>query len=793
MSKSLGSGRTDEGNPQETVKAPFSGRPDEVYRFGPYRLDVAARRLTREREAVSLAPKTFDLLTLLAHNPARAFSKRELMAQLWPDTFVEEANLSFQVSVLRKALGEEGASWIETVPKHGYRFIAPVERLPATPSLAVPVGPTASGAAAAATPAARRLRILAAAVVVIAGVTVVVFRRTPALTDRDDIVLADFVNTTGETIFDGTLRQALAVQLEQSPYLHVLGDDRIRRSLRLLGRSPDERLTNALAREVCQRDGVKATIGGAISRLGSSYVVTLEATDCETGDSIARAQQDASSREQVLRALGRAASSLRRKLGESLASIRKYDTPVDNSTTRSLEALKAFTLGHHARPKDGDYASIPFFKRAIELDPDFARAHAVLGVVYSNLGERGLARESLKRAYALRERVSEIERLYIDHHYYGEALGDLRKRIETLEIYRRTYPRDEIPAVNLAGDYAAMGQPEKSLAAGQEGVRLGTGRPQSHVQLALAYLQLGRIDEAAAACRDAVAHGVETDTIHRVLYTVAFLRHDGAEMDRQLQWARGRAEEHSMRMTEAVAAAYGGHVRDARRLATDASELARRRGFKGFGAEWLVVAAKLAALSGERTDARRGVADALAIDRDVATEAAIVLGLIGDAAEGAALLHEAEKERPAADTMFHGVHEPCARAAIALGRHAPATALEALKPAAPYERGRVFLLYLRGRAALEAGRWSEASADFQKVLDQRHWAAFADQRHWAAIPSGAEPALAQLGLARAHAGAGDVEKARRAYQDFLAEWKDADSDLPLLAEAKAEYARLAGS
>jgi hypothetical protein len=490
--------------------------------------------------------------------------------------------------------------------------------------------------------------------------------------------------------------------------------------------------------------------------------------------------------------LGRAASSLRRKLGESLASIKKYDTPVDDTTTSSLEALKAFTLGHHARAKDGDYASIPFFKRAIELDPDFARAHAVLGVVYSNLGEHGLARESSKRAYALRDRVSEIERLYIDHHYYDTVLGDLPKRIETLEVYRRTYPRDEIPPINLAGHYAAMGELEKSLTAGQDAVRLGTGRPQPYVQLALTYLQLGRLDEARAVCRDAIGHQVDIDTVHRVLYTLAFLRRDRAEMDRQLLWARGRAEEHTMRMTEAVAAAYGGHIQDARRLAADASELARRRGLKGFGAEWLVVAARLAALTGERADARRAVAEALAMGRHVATDAAAVLGLIGDSAEGTALLSEASQEKAPTDTIFHGVDEPCARAAIELGRKAPAKALEALKPAAPYERGRVFLLYLRGRAALEAGRWSEASADFQKILDQRHWAAFADQRGWARLPSGAEPALAQLGLARAHAGAGDVEKARRAYQDFLAEWKDADSDLPLLAEAKAEYARLAG-
>jgi eukaryotic-like serine/threonine-protein kinase len=783
----LGSGRTDEGNPQETVRGPVSGRTDEVYRFGLFRLDVAARTLTRQGEAVSLAAKTFDLLTLLTHNPGRAFSRRELMATLWHDTFVEEANLSFQVSVLRKALGEDGASWIETIPRHGYRFTAAVERLAA-------VSPPSSTRR---TPAARPRRILraTAAVVVIAGAAaIVVWRRAPALTDRDDIVLADFVNTTGETIFDGTLRQALAVRLEQSPYLHVLGDHRIRHALRLLGRSPDERLTNALAREVCQRDGVKAMLGGAISSLGSSYVVTLEATDCETGDSIARAQQEASSREKVLQAVGSAASSLRRKLGESLASIKKYDMPADNTTTSSLEALKAFTLGHHARAKEGDYASIPFLRRAIELDPDFARAHAVLGVVYSNLGEHGLARESMKRAYALRDRVSEIERFYIDHHYYLVVLGDVRKRIETLEIYRRTYPRDEIPLVNLTGDYAAMGEPEKSLAVGQEAVRLGAERPQSYVQLALAYLQLGRLDETRAVCRDAIAHGVDGEgTIHRVLYTLAFLKHDRAEMDQQLQWARGRAEEHAMRITEAVAAAYDGHIKDARRLAAEASELARRRGLKSVGAEWLVMAAHFAALAGDRADARRGVAEALASGRNVAVEAAAVLGLIGGSTQATGLLSEADRERTPTDTLFHGVDEPCARAAIELGRHAPAKALVALRPAAPYERGRVFLLYLRGRAALEAGRWSEASADFQKILDQRPWAAFADQRPTAAFSFGPEPALAQLGLARAHAGAGDVEKARRAYQDFLAEWKDADSDLPLLFEAKAEYARLAGS
>jgi tetratricopeptide (TPR) repeat protein len=630
----------------------------------------------------------------------------------------------------------------------------------------------------------------AALVVALAGAAFVLnSRRAPALTERDSIVLADFVNTTGEAVFDGTLRQALAVQIEQSPYLHVVPDEQVRKTLRLMGRSSDERLTNALAREVCEREGVKAALAGSIASLGSNYVLGLQATNCRTGDSLAHEQREAESREKVLRTLGEAASALRRKLGESLASIQKFDTPADDATTSSLEALKAYSLAEDTRARAGDLESVPFYKKAIELDPNFALAHARLGVVYSNLGERELAREGIKTAFALRDRVSELEKLYLDHHYYSRVTGEIDKEIEVLELYRRTYPRDFTPSNNLAVAYFLTGQPEKGLAAAQEAVRVEPNHQLPYFNLAVHYRRLGRWDEARAVCQNAAAQTADSAGCHGELYRIAFLQGDEAEMRRQIEWARGNAEEHSMRFLEAAAAAFRGRFRVVRERAREGFDMAMRRKLKQRAAGALVLLGMHETYVGNAGPARRTIAEALTLDRspERLVQAARALGLIGDAAHASALAEEAGRKMPSTDTLFHAVDLPLARAAMELGRGAPAKALDAVKPAAPYERGLfgVFGLYLRGQAHLAAGHGIEAAADFQKILDDRG----AGPPNW--IPM--EGALAHLGLARAAALSGDVAKSRRAYQDFLALWKDADPDLPILIRAKAEYAKVAGS
>jgi tetratricopeptide (TPR) repeat protein/predicted Ser/Thr protein kinase len=649
-------------------------------------------------------------------------------------------------------------------------------------------------ASATRTSAVRRLagnrHAWAGAAALIAAIAVVAFllnsRRAPALTERDSLVLADFVNTTGEPVFDGTLRQALAVQMEQSPYLHVIGDESVRKALRLMGRSPDERLTNAIAREVCEREGVKAMLAGSIASLGRNYVIDLQATNCRTGESLAREQREAESREKVIQTLGQAASALRGKLGESMVSIQKFDTPADDATTSSLEALKAFSLGEDQRARAGDLQSIPFYKKAIELDPNFALALARLSTVYANMGESDLAQQYVKKAFALRDRVSELEKLYIEHHYYDTVTGEIEKEIETLELYRSTYPRDSTPSNNLALAYYFIGQPEKALAAAQETVRLSPDHQMSYVVLAARYRSLGRWDEARAVCVNAATQHLDSSGCHHELYRIAFLQGDEAEMKRQVDWARGDAEEHVMRSLQASAAASHGSFRSARALTLEGVDMAMRQKLTQGAAGALARQAAREAYVGNAALARQKVAAALALDHgpEALVLAAQVLGISGDAARASALADEADRKMPPTDTLFHAFSLPMARAAIHLAGNRANDAVDALKPGAPYERGMFGNagLYLRGLAHLKAGHGTDAVSDFQKVLDN---------------PGAGRPfeipianALAHLGLARAMALSGDVASSRRAYQDFLALWKDADPDVPVLIQAKAEYAKL---
>jgi len=659
-------------------------------------------------------------------------------------------------------------------------------------------GSGATVAASGRTSAVRRLAgnryAWAGAGTLIAAIAVVALllnsRRAPALTERDSLVLADFVNTTGEPVFDGTLRQALAVQIEQSPYLHVVGDEQTRRVLRLMGRSSDERLTNDIAREICEREGVKAMLAGSIASLGRNYVIALQATNCRSGDSLAREQREAESRENVIQTLGQAASALRGKLGESMASIQKFDTPADDATTSSLEALKAYSLAEDMRARISGLDSIPFYKKAIELDPNFAVALARLGVVYSNSAEQELAKEYSKKAFALRDRVSEHERLYIDTHYYRHVTGELDKEIETLELYRRTYPRDFTPSNSLAVLYIMLGQPEKALASAQDAAQLEPNHVLPHGTLAFAYRRLGRWDEAKAICQSAAAQKVDSASCHRELYRVAVIQGDEAEMQRQVDWAHGNAEEHSMRRLEASVAALRGRFTAARELAREGIDMAMRQKLKQSAAVSLVLLGLYEAYVGNASLAKTIIAEALAIDRsgERLIVAAHVLGISGDAVQASALVEEANRKMPSTHTLFHAIDLPVARAAIHLTRGAPAKSLDALKPGAPYERGRFGVyggLYLRALAHLEAGHGPQAASDFESIL---HDKGAGGGGPVVAIPMWT--GLARLGLARAAALSGDVAKSRRAYQDFLAFWKDADPDVPILIQAKAEYAKL---
>jgi serine/threonine protein kinase/tetratricopeptide (TPR) repeat protein len=617
----------------------------------------------------------------------------------------------------------------------------------------------------------------------VAGVTLLIVssRGVPALTARDSVLLAEFANTTGEPVFDGTLRQALAVQLEQSPFLHIVSDQRVRKVLTLMGRSPDERLTRSVAREACEREDAKALIAGGIASLGSNYVIDLEAVDCRTGESLARAQREAGSRERVLRVLSEAAGSFRAQLGESLASIQKFDRPLEEATTSSLEALRAYSAAQDLRVKEGDLAAVPLYKKAVELDPDFALAHGRLCAIHGNIGEQVLAREHARKAFEMKDRVSERERLYLEYHYHEKVTGDLRKAIETLEVFRHTYPRDFTPLNNLAVAYSDIGQPEQALAAGLEALRLEPNNPLPYLNVCSAHQKLNRWDEAEAACEAAVARKLDNEGHHMALFMINFVQQDEAALRRESAWAAGKPAEPILRWAEAQAAAYKGQLRRSREIAREVGDVLSRTGLKQAAVHFTLWEAGLETHAGNAAGARQAVAYALGLGRDpeALADAATIRALAGDPSGAQALVDEAARLMPSTATLFHSRALPEARAAIALARRSPEDAVEALRPAVPFQRGRFRIAHIRGQAYLQMGRPAEAAAEFQRVLDSRGYG-----------PLDLLYTLAHLGLGRSAAAAGDRPRARRAYQDLLAVWKDADADMPVFKAARQEYERL---
>ena len=643
-----------------------------------------------------------------------------------------------------------------------------------------------SGPAESVTPSrakSRRSWVIAAAAVaaLIALVGALLhFRRTPALTERDSIVVADFVNTTGESVFDGTLKEALTVQLEQSPYLNILPESRLREALRYMGRSPDERVSNDVAREICLRAGVKAMLTGSISSLGSHYVITLTAVNAQTGDALAREQVEAESKEQVLKALDRAASSLRRKLGESLGSVQKFATPLVEATTSSLEALEAFSLGQAEHRKLAEDKAMPHLKRSIELDPNFAMAYATLGVVYGNLSEREQASDCLKKAFELKERASEREKLYISAHYYEVVTGQIDKAIEVYESWEETYPRDTVPRDNVALRYGVIGQYDKALANASEAMRLDAKDRFAYQDVAGAYEKLDRYDEAKAIAEQAIAQNVGSEGIHSVLYDIAFIRGDAAGMQREIAWAAGNQEEGYGLFLAAQAEYALGKMQRAHETVTRAVNLIERNGLKEAAANARAGEIVLEAALGNIQEAHQKATEALTspVDRDTRVTLASALALCGDTNRAQKLIDELAKDSPL-DTLLNNLSIPVVRAIIEIQQNNPTRAITLLEAASPYDLTDYGPMYVRGEAFRRAHEGAKAAAEYQKILDHR----------------GIEPlspvyALARLGLGRAYALQGQTTKARTAYQDFLALWKDADPDIPILKQAKEEYEKL---
>ncbi len=627
---------------------------------------------------------------------------------------------------------------------------------------------------------------VAALVIAIAAGAFFYSRRSASLSEKDSILLADFVNTTGDVVFDGTLKQALAVQLEQSPYLNVLPQSRIQAALRLMGRPPDERVTNDVAREICIRDGVKAMLTGSISALGSHYVIDLNAVNAQTGDSLARAQVESESKEQVLKSLDKAASDLRQKLGESIGSVQKFTTPLEQATTSSLEALQAFTLGQAEHSKLEDEKAIPHLKRAIELDPNFAMAYATLGVVYGNLTQTNHQLESLSKAFELKDRASEREKFYISAHYYSEVSRELDKAIAIYEQWKQTYPRDSVPWDNLALGYESTGQPEKSLANASEAMRLNPKDKFAHANLADAYSSLGRYDEAKTVTEQAAAQGLGSASDAFSLYTMAFDRGDKAGMQRAMELAKGPSAEPIMQLIVGQGQCALGKIQTARRSFAQGVSLAQTSGLKELAVGIRLREASCLTEIGNPTLGRQVASQALASsdDRDTRTEAAYVLARAGDVSRSQKLIDQQAKEFPT-DTLQNSVWLPVARATNLIRSNQPGQAVDALEATAPYEFGSppegaiYWPMYVRGEAYLRLRNGGKAATEYQKILD-----------HHGIAPNSPLYTLARLGLGRAYALQGDSAKAKEAFQDFFAKWKEADPDVPILKDAKAEYAKL---
>jgi serine/threonine protein kinase/tetratricopeptide (TPR) repeat protein len=619
------------------------------------------------------------------------------------------------------------------------------------------------------------------ALAVIAGLVWYFRARSAALTERDTIVLAEFINTTGDPVFDGTLKQALGAQLEQSPFLSIVPDARVRETLRLMGRSPDERVTKEIAREICLRQGLKAFLTGTISNIGSNYVITLEATNAETRDTIALEQAEAESKGKVLTALGAAATNLREQLGESLASIQKYDKPIHQATTSSLEALQFYSMGIDQQLKGRYLDAIPSFKKATEVDQNFARAYAALSTMYYNTRQYDLAAEASRKAYELRERVGEHERLYILEVYYDNVTGELDKYIETLEHWKRTYPRDASPSNNLAVKYNELGQFDKAATEAREAIRLNPGSASGHSLLAAALLGLNRLDQAKQVIAQAQAQNLDTTAMRRTRFRIAFLQGDTATMKQQIEWLNGRQDDYLAQGWQSETAAFAGQVGKSREFSDTAIETAERRDQKDVAAQVGVAAAARDALFGDcaRVKAQTDKALANTTRQLTIANAASAQASCGDFAAAETIVADLMKRYPT-DTVLNKILLPLVQARIEFQRGNAAQAIQLLEATRPFEGYALFqIAYLRGQAYLNEKKTAEAATEFQKIIDHR-----------STQPTSPFYALAHLGLARAAAQQGDNAKAREAYQKLFTLWKDADANLPILIEAKKESDKL---
>src|SRR5271165_4187401 len=606
------------------------------------------------------------------------------------------------------------------------------------------------------------------------------------LAEKDTVVIADFVNTTGDTVFDGTLKQALAIQLEQSPFLNVLSDRKVSSTLKMMDRPADDRLTHDVAREVCLRSNSKAMLEGSISAVGSHYLIGLKAVNCQTGDNIASAQAEAADRDSVLKRLGEAGDLLREKLGESLISVKRFNKPLDEVTTSSLEALQAYSIGRSMQAQKGDAESVPYHERAIALDPNFARAYASLGMAQNNLEESSAASANFRKAFELRDRVSERERFYIEAAYYSFVTGELEKANQVYKQWAQEYPADVGPHSNLALNYETMGEFDKAAEQSRVAMEVSPAAVSGYANLISAYLSLDRVDEAKVIYDQAMQHNFDNEYLRQLRYAIAFLQNDEAEMRRQVQTAANiPGAEAPLLGLQADTDAYFGRLQQAREDTRRAVAAAKGDGANESAALLLANGAVREALFGNTTEARQLAGEALTLSpgREVRIGVALALAMVGDAAQAQKIADQLNDESPLS-TIIQSYWLPSIRATLAMRRGDARQAITLLEAAAPYELGIenvsvMVPIYLRGMAYLKAGQNDDATAEFKKMLGHRGLAQNAPIA-----------AMAQLQLARAQAIGGDKASARRSYQDLLSLWKQADADLPQLKQAQAEYEKL---
>jgi DNA-binding winged helix-turn-helix (wHTH) protein/tetratricopeptide (TPR) repeat protein len=771
-------------------------KPKHLYEFGLFRVDAEKELLLRGDETVPLTPKTFQILLVLVTHSKEVVTKDELMKLVWPDTFVEEANLSRNIFLLRKALGEspQDHQYIVTVPGRGYRFAEDV-RL-------VPDGELSIVAASHAkvqveVKETKPWAWIAVAVLVLAGLSIGVSRvflsRPPVMTEKDTVVLADFVNTTGDSVFDGTLRQGLAVQLEQSPFLSLISDQRIQRTVRLMNQPLDAHLTGKIAQEICERTGSTVVLEGSISSLGTQYVLGMRAKHCKTGETLDEEQAQAARKEDVLNALSQMASKFRSRIGESPASVEKYSTPLEEATTSSLDALKAYSTGVNVAFKSGFAAGVPFLKRAIELDPQFALAYAHLGLWDSSIGESSLAMENTRKAYELREHISDPERFFVTAMYERDVTGDLEAAYRTLELWIQTYPRDPKVHGLLSGFIGqGTGRYRQSIEEADKALALDPDFTPGYINLGFGSFYLDHTKDAKSAIERASERKLRVAELVMLEYYLAFLQGDPAGMSRVPASAKDiPGAQGWISHSQSLIAARAGRLQSARSTTRTAMDQATEAGQQERAATYEAGEADWEALTGNSVAAAKHAAAALKVSRarDVEYAVAFALADAGDYSRARALADDLEKRFPK-DTSVKFNYLPALRGLFALHDRAPEHAIELLQVAVPYEFavpsiafntffGGLNPIWVRGEAYLAQHKGAEAAVEFQKILD-----------HNGLLAGDPMGALAHLQLGRAFTLAGNTAKAKSSYQDFFALWKDADPDVPILKQAKAEYEQL---